>query len=285
MKPKKLPYDSTEHWTEDYIKNDNPNSFVKAHLHYLCEALMHTHDFYELNFVMHGTGEYYHDKTCLTAHVGDVFITPPNIYHGYLKKEDFYIYNLCIRTDFFNYYKNEIAGMPSVGELIDGLPYILRLKNNGFAFHLSEKNLATLNNDLDLIVSMGELKTQESEYMKNAVTLKILTQLGFIYSKQREKWKKYKENTDYSSIMESIYYMKKNYSEKITLDKLSSAAHMSRSTYIRHFKELFNTSPMEYLRNIRVENAKRMLQDGKKSKSYIAQECGFYDIAHMGKYL
>ena len=85
--------------------------------------------------------------------------------------------------------------------------------------------------------------------------------------------------------METVYYMKNNFAEKITLESLSEIAHMSRSSYIRNFKTLFNASPMEYLRNIRIERAKQMLLSGKHTKSYIAQECGFYDVAHMGKYL
>ena len=280
-----LPFDDVPRWTDAFIENSHPHSYVKAYLHYFCEALLHTHEFYEVNFVMHGSGKYYHDKICMNARVGDVFITPPNVYHGYLKKDDFYIYNLCIRKDFFDYYKKELFEIPAVAELFEGVPYLHRLKGKQFSFHLSNQALAMLKSDLDLIYECSQADSDSAELTKNIITLKILAHLAFIYSQQFAKWSKKNENNSFASIMESIHYMKDNLSEKVTIDMLSERAHMSRSSYIRHFKSIFNTSPMEYLRNLRVSRARAMLMKGNATKSYIAQECGFYDVAHMSKYI
>ena len=280
-----LPLDKTERWTSSFVKNGNPHCYVKAHLHYFCEAQMHTHDFYEINFVMHGNGKYYHADNCISATVGDVYITPPDVYHGYLKNTDFYIYNLCIVTEFFDHFRKEINGMMSVAELIEGAPYLHKIKRNSFVLHVSSQNLALLKSDLDLIAEIGRLDTPAKEYTKNAIALKILAQLGHLYSQQYAKWKKNRENTTFASVMETVYYMKNNFAEKITLENLADVAHMSRSSYIRNFKTLFNVSPMEYLRNIRIERAKLMIMSGNYTKSFIAQECGFYDVAHMGKYI
>ncbi|MBQ7040113.1 MAG: helix-turn-helix domain-containing protein [Clostridia bacterium] len=280
-----LPLDKNERWTSTFIKTDNPHSYVKAQLHYFCEAQMHTHDFYEFNFVMHGNGKYYHSDNCISANVGDVYITPPDVYHGYLKKTDFYIYNLCILKDFFDHFQKEISGMVSVSELLEGAPYLHNIKRNSFSLHVSSQNLAFLKADLDLIVEIDRLNTPSKEYTKNAIALKILAQLGHLYSQQYAKWKNNRENTTFASVMETVYYMKNNFPEKITLESLAEVAHMSRSSYIRNFKTLFNVSPMEYLRNLRIERARLMIISGKHTKSFIAQECGFYDVAHMGKYI
>lgn len=281
-----LPLDEIPRWTNAFIPNQHPHSFVKAYLHYFCNALLHSHEFYELNFVMHGSGKYYYDKTCLDASVGDVYITPPDIYHGYLKKTDFYIYNLCIHKDFFEHYKKELAGIPAIAELFEGIPYLHRLKKGKeFTFHLSSQNLAVMKADLDLICACTLADTDSAERTKNIITLKILAHLAFLYSQQFAKWAKRNENSSFAAIMETIHYMKNNISEKITLDMLAEYAHMSRSSYIRHFKNIFNTSPMEHLRNLRITKARDMLLKGNATKSSIAQECGFYDVAHMTKYL
>ena len=281
-----LPLDKIERWDNSFIENSNPHSYVKALLHYFCETLMHTHDFYEINFVMHGNGKYYHDEACIDATVGDVFITPPDIYHGYLKNTDFYIYNLCIHKDFFEYYKKEIDEIPAIAELIEGVPYMHRLNQKSpFALHISNQNLAFFRADLDLIVQTSKSDSPSNEYVKNIITLKILTHLSILYTNQCEKWKKKKENVAFASIMETINYMKANLAEKITIEKLASIACMSRSSYIRNFKMIFNISPIEHLKNLRIEHAHSLISTGKYSKSYIAQECGFYDVAHMGKYI
>lgn len=285
MSANSLPIDKIERWTSNYVNENNPHCYVKSHLHYFCEAKMHTHDFYEFNFVMHGNGKYYHSDNCISATVGDIYITPPDVYHGYLKETDFYIYNLCIVKEFFEHFSKELNGMLSVPELLEGAPYLHKIKRNSFSLHVSSQNLALLKADLDLIAEIDKLDTPSKEYTKNAIALKILAQLGLLYYRQYAKWKNNRENTTFASVMETVYYMKNNFAEKITLESLSDIAHMSRSSYIRNFKTLFNASPMEYLRNIRIERAKQMLLSGKHTKSFIAQECGFYDVAHMGKYL
>ena len=281
-----LPMDKVERWTNSFLQKNNKNCLVKANMHYFCETQMHTHDFYEINFVMHGSGKYYHGDTCVNARVGDVFITQPNAYHGYLKNTDFYIYNLFIHKDFFELFQREIEKIPPISEMIEGIPYLhYDLHSNGFYFHLSSAQLVTIKNDLDLLVEYENMNTKWQDNLKNILALKIISYLSYLYAGQYNSWVKKNENNNFAAIMESVFYMKRNLSEKIAIDDLAKAAHMSRSSYIRYFKQFFSATPIEYLRNLRLAQAKKMLKEGKKTKSFVAQECGFYDSAHLLKYL
>lgn len=286
MNKNSLPMDKTERWTNSFLRQKNKDSLVRAHMHYFCEAKMHTHDFYEINFVMHGNGKYFRGDSNCNAKVGDVFIVQPDAYHGYLKNTDFYIYNFCIHQDFFKQYRREIEQIPPISEMIEGIPYLHSpLQSSGFSFHLSSSEMVLVKNDLDLMVEYDNMNTKWQENLKNILALKILSYLSYLYSRQYEKWVKKDENNNFAAIMESIYFMKENFSDKITVDDLSNVAHMSRSSYIRYFKHFFSATPIEYLRNLRLSHAKKMLQEGKNSKSFVAQECGFYDTAHLLKYL
>lgn len=60
---------------------------------------------------------------------------------------------------------------------------------------------------------------------------------------------------------------------------------MSRSTFLRSFKELCNISPTEYLNNYRCEKAAEMLATHKYSKTAVAHSNGFYDLSHMERML
>jgi len=75
--------------------------------------------------------------------------------------------------------------------------------------------------------------------------------------------------------------MEENYASKITVDDLSKIANMSTSNFFRYFKNVFNTSPMEYLKKIRIAHASAMLSSTDKPISFIAQECGFFDQSHF----
>ena len=53
------------------------------------EIGMHEQEFYEINLITKGEGMHYIDDSRIKAEVGDVFIIPPKISHGYLGGKDF----------------------------------------------------------------------------------------------------------------------------------------------------------------------------------------------------
>lgn len=89
-----------------------------------------------------------------------------------------------------------------------------------------------------------------------------------------------RKSADYM-ILKTTQYMEENYFSKITVDDLSRIVNMSAPNFYRYFKKVFNTSPMEYLKRIRISHATAMLSSTDKSISFIAQECGFFDSSHF----
>lgn len=77
------------------------------------------------------------------------------------------------------------------------------------------------------------------------------------------------------------HYMHQNYYSKIVVGELAELVNMSESHFIRTFKRATNLSPMEYLMNIRIDKAKKILMDGTKSITDIALSCGFSSASHF----
>lgn len=95
-------------------------------------------------------------------------------------------------------------------------------------------------------------------------------------------------NLDFSlseehAMMESISYIHKRYFEKITIEHLFQIAHMSRSSYIKKFKEICKMSPASYITKVRIDSASIMLLNTSLSVSEIAFKNGFYDASHFTK--
>ena len=90
------------------------------------------------------------------------------------------------------------------------------------------------------------------------------------------------EKSDLLSVME---YIKNNLDQKLTLSFLSRFANMSTATLNRRFRETVGISPMAYVMKKRIAKARELIDEGGKSRAEIAQQCGFYDISHMNKYL
>jgi AraC-like DNA-binding protein len=66
-----------------------------------------------------------------------------------------------------------------------------------------------------------------------------------------------------------------------TLDSLADIAHMSRSTFIRHFERCFDRTPIDYLRDVRLRRGAQLLQISNDSMDGIASKIGFASRSHF----
>jgi AraC-like DNA-binding protein len=73
-----------------------------------------------------------------------------------------------------------------------------------------------------------------------------------------------------------------SYSERISLDQLSTHAALSPFYFLRVFRDEVGLTPHAYLNQIRIREAKRKLAAG-GSPAQVALECGFYDQSHLAR--
>ena len=60
-------------------------------------------------------------------------------------------------------------------------------------------------------------------------------------------------------IIESKHYIDKHFSEEINLDKVAGKALVSKFHFIRVFKKYYGRTPNQYLQEVRIEMAKKIL--------------------------
>jgi len=76
-------------------------------------------------------------------------------------------------------------------------------------------------------------------------------------------------------------YIHEHAGERVTLREIASAANVHAASVVRAFRAHLRCSPGEYIRNVRIENAKRELSAGDRAISEIALDAGFYDQSHF----
>ena len=64
-------------------------------------------------------------------------------------------------------------------------------------------------------------------------------------------------------IIQSKFFIDKHFSENINLDKIASKALVSKFHFIRLFKKYYGRTPNQYLQEVRIENAKKLLRKRK----------------------
>jgi AraC-like DNA-binding protein len=87
-----------------------------------------------------------------------------------------------------------------------------------------------------------------------------------------------REATGEKSLCDAVaQYLMRHHTSPITLDDVSRAFYCSRSHISHHFKKQMGKSVREYLTELRVEDAKRLLRHSELSVTEIAYSVGFGD--------
>lgn len=87
-----------------------------------------------------------------------------------------------------------------------------------------------------------------------------------------------------SSLEEVRAWICQYYGEDITLDDIAAQAGLSRYELCRSFKRAFGRTPIAYLIDIRLQNAKRLLVERRDLNiKQIGEMCGFHDAVYFGR--
>ena len=65
-------------------------------------------------------------------------------------------------------------------------------------------------------------------------------------------------------LIETKHHMEANYSEKLVLEELARNTALSKFHFIRQFRKYYGRTPHQYLKEVRIEAAKRLLKNGAK---------------------
>ncbi len=81
-------------------------------------------------------------------------------------------------------------------------------------------------------------------------------------------------------IKPALYFIQKNFGEKISLSSLAAECGMSPNYFCKLFRDITGQTPVEYITTYRLEMASEMLLDGAKVTD-VAYDCGFSDLSYF----
>ena len=265
------------HWEFFHTPQDLVHAFLEENFN----TGMHEQEFYEINIITKGSGVHYIHTSRVEASVGDVFIIPPHVSHGYLGGDGFDVFHLLLSDTFMNKYMADMQLFPSFFTLFGAEPMMRGKTESNLYLKLSSKEfnmIMTIMWEIERYKNFGD--TTE-DLMRSNFAVIAIGMMCQAYTQSSNKRSVDTENDH--AIMKSISFIHEKYFEKITIENLTYIAHMSRSTYIKKFKEICKMSPAAYITKIRIESASTMLLNTSLSVSEIAYKTGFYDASHLTK--
>lgn len=101
---------------------------------------------------------------------------------------------------------------------------------------------------------------------------------------QKEKQRSYLPSAKEKLIEPAVQIIHQAFTDNsVTIRSLAASCGISEVYLRRLFLDRYGTSPKEYMINLRMEYAKRLLQSGQFSVSEVAEMCGYGDLSHFSR--
>lgn len=244
---------------------------------------MHKQLFFEINIVIKGTGVHYIENNEVEASVGDVFIIPPDIEHGYTGGDGFDVYHIILNNKFMQKNMADLQMLDGFSVLFNIEPMLRARGNKSLHLKLSGEQFESISDILaERMNHEGNLYLNPTEaFLSMASALILITKLCRIYVENRIKEERHECN-DFA-FMSALALIHERYYEKLAINELARTANLSKSSFMRRFTEVCKTTPAQYIIEKRVGIAENMLVDTSLSLSDIAERVGFYDAAYFSK--
>lgn len=82
---------------------------------------------------------------------------------------------------------------------------------------------------------------------------------------------------DDSTIQEAQKYLEENYQRKISIEALSKELNIERRTFDRRFIKATGITPLDYLQRVKIEAAKKTLENTRKTVNEVMYDVGYSD--------
>ena len=262
---------------EKSIENLNQSYLVKTLKEPFFDPNWHFHPHYQLFTVIKGTGTRFIGDDIRHFNVGDTVFLAPNMPHLWRSDREYFEKDSQLMTEgIVVYFKEDFLGSEffEKSEMYD-IKTLLKKSERG----------------LDLT---GQLKEELVNDLKNLPVdsgfqgiIKILSILD-----------KLSKSTDYQYIASTTYsnthkisetermrmvheYVLKHFKENINLSTVASLSNMTDAAFCRYFKSRTNKTFSDFVKEIRIGNACKMLQDENKSISQTCYESGYNTVSNF----
>jgi AraC-like DNA-binding protein len=85
------------------------------------------------------------------------------------------------------------------------------------------------------------------------------------------------------AIEEPVKFIREHYHRQISIDELAELAHLSVSALERRFKKHLAKTPNQFINEVRLENARKLLIETQLPISQVAYQCGFSEPSYFSK--
>lgn len=240
----------------------------------------HFHNDYELVYVMESTGTRFIGDHIGNFKNGDLVFIGPNLPHAWFNDRSYYLqHNRMLARSIVTYFKQTwlhetVLNLPQS----DRLTSLLNNAARGVRFRgpvvkrvaqllVETQKASGLKRSANLLHMLHELA--------EAGDFKLLAGISYINSHSFKETKR----------MNTVYeYIIKHFSSPIKLEAVAAVANMSPNAFSRYFKIQTQKTFSNFVNEVRIGHACKLLQSADLSIAQVSYECGFNSMTNFIKF-
>ena len=237
----------------------------------------HTHNYFELDFVVKGEGVFYFVDSEHIMHEGEVCIVAPGSSHDFvINDENSIVYTVCIRRSTF---ESTFTSLMSHQDLLSGF-FRQILKEESKSNYLM---LFTGNNmECRIFLRKLLLESENPDEYSNGCCVSLInlffTNLLRNYSKTIAFYN-YEISSDFSLVLQ---YIQHNY-QNLTLASLAEFFHYSEPHLCTLIKQNTGKNFTDLIKNLRLRDAVHLLLNTDQKVNEIAEQIGYNSADHFSR--
>jgi len=234
----------------------------------------HAHDFCELVLIVGGTAMHWLNGDEFPVVAGDVFLLQGKQGHFFHKRERLEMINIMYDPAQIGLPENRLLKMPGYCALFLLEP-VFR-KQHRFSSRLHLERLALSRAERVALEMVDEVDRREDGY-ESALLGKLIDLIVFLSRSYQETQSELNRSAALLRVGSVISSMEQDYARDWKLEDFVEMSRLSRSHFMRTFSKATRQPPFDYLIQLRLQNAMRLLRGSRLTVSQIAYEVGFND--------
>ena len=262
---------------EKSIESLNQSFLVKKLQESFFDPNWHFHPHYQLFTVIKGTGTRFIGDDIRHFEEGDTVFLGPNMPHLWRSDRNYFEKESQLKTEgIVVYFKEDFLGTDffEKPEMFDIKSF---LKNSERGLDITGKMGAEIVIDLNELLGLTGFEGI-SKLLNILHKLSVTNDYQYISSSNYTNTHKISETERMRIVHE---YVLKHFKENINLSTVASLSNMTEAAFCRYFKSRTNKTFSDFVKEIRIGNACKMLQDENKSISQTCYESGYNTVSNF----
>jgi len=243
------------------MRHENKSYKVRAKKYEIGSVGVHWHDFYEIELVLSGEGTHTINNTEYEWKPGEIHFLRLTDFHKISLTKKGYVHLIQLSS-------NAISA-----NIINRISVI----QNNIITYLSDDDFACA----DMLCEMLEKRLRESKKYNEEIVNNIVELIVNILIDSMDLYSESINDISKNRIASVIKYMNEHFTEDLNLDRIAEMFYVSKSHLCYYFKNSTGTTILNYIKDLRLAYAVKLVLTTHHKSIDIGLECGYTSVSNF----